>query len=250
MEIFGHRGASGYAPQNTMSAMRVALEQGTDGIELDVQLTKDNEVVVCHDWSIDNVSNGKGRVSDFTLNEIKKFDFGSYFSREFQGEKIPTLGEILDFLPKEMTLNIELKIKAENRGLLPEKVAELLMSHNRIENTIVSSFNHPCLKKIKNLIPKVKVAILYEGYLLNPGKYMVDLGMDIYSFHLNLDYINEKIIEDLHKHKKKVYIWTSNDTETTKKIFNMGADGVMTNFPIDMKNALSEYLGGEKRFKQ
>lgn len=241
MEIFAHRGASGYAPQNTMSAMRLAVEQGCDGIELDAQLTSDNEVVICHDWTIDKVSDGKGKVGDFTLNEIKQFDFGSYFSREFQGEKIPTLSEILEFLPREIILNIELKIKATNKEPLAEKVADLLVSHDRIKNTIVSSFNHLCLKKIKNLIPELKIALLYEGYLLNPWKYMDDSEMDIYSFHLNLNYINKEIVEDLHNHKKKVYVWTSNDIETTKELFDMGADGVMTNFPIDMKNILSQY---------
>ncbi|WP_372714019.1 glycerophosphodiester phosphodiesterase [Ilyobacter sp.] len=247
MKIFGHRGASGYAPQNTISAMKLAVEQGSDGIELDVQLTKDNEVVICHDWVIDRVSNGNGKVDDFTLDEIKKFDFGSYFSEEFKGEKIPTLAEILDLLPKDMILNIELKIKATNKGPLAERVADLLASHDRIENTIISSFNHPCLKKIKILLPEVKVAFLYEGYLLNPGKYMIDSEMDIYSFHLNLNYINKEIIEDLHSYKKMVYVWTSDDPETTKELFDMGADGVMTNFPMDMKNALSKYYVEKKK---
>lgn len=242
MIIFGHRGASGYAPQNTMAAFKIALEQGCQGIEVDAQLTKDGEVVICHDWAIDKVSDGKGKIEKYTLNEIKKIDFGSYFSEKFKGEKIPTLYEILDFLPRNIILNIELKIKAYDDSLLAEKVAEILIEKDRIENTIVSSFYHPCLKKIKLLIPEIKIALLYKGYLLNPIKYAADIGFDIYSFNLNVDYVNKDTIKNFHDNGKKVYVWTSNDTETTKKLLKMDVDGIITNFPVDMLNILTETL--------
>jgi glycerophosphoryl diester phosphodiesterase len=241
MKIFGHRGASGYAPQNTISSLRLALDQGSDGIELDVQLTKDNEVVVCHDWTIDKVSNGKGKISDFTLSEIKKNDFGSYFSKEFKEERIPTLSEVLEFLPKDIVLNIELKINDKNKDNLVEKVAKLLLRYERVENTIVSSFTHSSLKKIKMLIPEIKIALLYKKCLLNIEREIFDFGIDIYSIHINVECANENIIKELHKNKKIVYVWTSNDMETTKKLFDMGVDGVMTDFPIDMKKTLRKY---------
>jgi glycerophosphoryl diester phosphodiesterase len=239
MKIFGHRGASGYAPENTIASMKVALEQGCHGIELDAQLTKDNEVVICHDWVIDGVSDGSGEVGTFTLDEIRKFDFGSSFSEKFKGEKIPTLYEILDFLPRDIILNIELKIRTSDKSPLVEKVAEILMNTGRIENTIISSFNHPCLKKIKKLIPELRIALLYSGCLLNIVKYIAYTGLDIYSLHLDVNYIDEELVKELHHYDKKVYIWTSNDIEITKKLMEIGVDGVMTNFPIDMINIVS-----------
>ncbi|ADO82638.1 glycerophosphodiester phosphodiesterase [Ilyobacter polytropus] len=247
MKIFGHRGASGYAPQNTISSVRLALDQGSDGVEIDVQLTKDNEVVVCHDWIIDNVSDGKGKVSDFALVEIKKNDFGSYFLEDFKGEKIPTLSEVLEFFPKDIILNIELKIKGKSRDLVAEKVADLLLFHERIENTIVSSFNHSSLKKIKKLIPEIKIAFLYKRCISTINKDISDFGMDIYSIHINAKCANKEIIKEIHNHNKKVYVWNSNDIETTKKLYDMEADGIMTDFPIDMKNALWKYITNKSK---
>ncbi|MEG1836121.1 MAG: glycerophosphodiester phosphodiesterase family protein, partial [Oscillospiraceae bacterium] len=109
MEILAHRGASGTAPENSLSAFKKALKDGCDGFEFDIQQTKDGEIVVFHDWTLERTSNGKGNLKEFTLEELKKLDIGSWFSDEFKGEKIPTLEETLDFIPDDNFINIELK---------------------------------------------------------------------------------------------------------------------------------------------
>ena len=113
MLIFGHRGARGHAPENTMASFRTALEMGVDGIELDVQQTKDGKVVVCHDHALERISNGKGWLSEHTREELFQLDFGSWFAPQFAGEKIPTLREVLQWAaPTKLLVNIEIKNQA------------------------------------------------------------------------------------------------------------------------------------------
>ena len=95
MLIIAHRGASGYAPENTLASMELAIKLGCDAIELDIHLTKDQQIVVCHDFTVDRTTNGRGEIENLTLEDIKKLDAGSWFSDEFKGEKIPTLEEVI-----------------------------------------------------------------------------------------------------------------------------------------------------------
>ena len=108
-KILAHRGANKHAPQNTIPAFLKAIELGADGVENDVHLTKDGELVICHNYTIDETSDGKGNISDYTLEELKKFDFGSYFSPDFAGTKIPTLHEFLEIADPFSIINVEIK---------------------------------------------------------------------------------------------------------------------------------------------
>ncbi|MDK4490420.1 glycerophosphodiester phosphodiesterase, partial [Fusobacterium necrophorum] len=109
MKVFAHRGASGYAPENTLAAIKKAIEQGADGIEIDIQFTKDCKIVVFHDWKINRTSNGKGYVYDLNFEELRALEIGSWYGDEYRKEKIPTLEEILELIPENMMLNIEIK---------------------------------------------------------------------------------------------------------------------------------------------
>jgi glycerophosphoryl diester phosphodiesterase len=246
MKILAHRGASGDAPQNTIAAMKLAIEQHCDGIELDAQLTKDNEVVIYHDWDIKTHSNSEGEIGDFTLAELKQFDFGSYFSDEFIGEKIPTLDEILDIVPEDILLNIELKIKSYNDAPLAEKTAEILKRRNRYKNIIISAFNHHNLTKVNKILPQIEVAFLYGGTLIDSVSYMNSTNLNIVSFNLHHDYVSKEVIDELHAQNKEVYIWTVNSVKEAKLFQNMGADGIITNYPDLMKNELNYKLIDER----
>ena len=125
-EIFAHRGASGYAPENTLEAFRLAMEQGADGIELDVHLTKDGEVVVIHDETLDRTSDGQGKVRDYTLEELKKFSFHNHIEK-YKGVQIPTLKEVLDLVENSsMKVNIELKTGIYWYEGIEEKTMEIV----------------------------------------------------------------------------------------------------------------------------
>ena len=141
-KVFAHRGASGYAPENTLEAFALAGEQGAQGIELDVQLTKDGEVVVIHDETIDRVSTGKGAVRDYTLEELRRFSFHNH-KKEYEGVQIPTLREVLEQVkPGGMEVNIELKTGIYWYPGLEEKTVELVKAAGMENRVIYSSFNH------------------------------------------------------------------------------------------------------------
>ncbi|HHW48137.1 MAG TPA: glycerophosphodiester phosphodiesterase, partial [Clostridiaceae bacterium] len=160
--VIAHRGAPKHAPENTIAAFRKALELGAEGIELDVHLSADGHLVVIHDEKVDRTSDGKGLVKEKTLEELKALDFGSWFSKEFKGETIPTLDEVLELL-KSWTgiINIEIKGGSVFYPNIEEKVVRKIEKLKIEEKIIISSFNHYSLVEIKKLNPKIKTGILY-----------------------------------------------------------------------------------------
>ena len=148
MKVFAHRGASGYAPENTIVAIKKAIEMKADGIEIDIQLTKDGKIVVMHDWKVDRTTTGRGYVYELDYDYIKTLDAGQWFTKDFIGETVPTLEEVLDILPKDMMLNIEIKDTARHHTNIEEKMLEVLKKYpDKFENIIVSSFHHDKIKK-------------------------------------------------------------------------------------------------------
>jgi glycerophosphoryl diester phosphodiesterase len=231
MLIIGHRGACGCAPENTIASMKLAIEQQCDGIECDVQITKDEELIICHDFTVDRTTNGKGAIKDLTLQEIRELDAGSWYSDQFAGEKIPTLQEVLELLPKDLFLNLELKSQSMITGRLEEKVVELLEKNGRIENTVISSFDHQCINTVQQINSKIKTAILTSSYLLNPWDYIKHNDLFLYSFHPNKDYVSVEMIEELHNRGYKIYSYTVNEVEQAKEFKKIGVDGIFTNYP-------------------
>ena len=164
-KIFAHRGASAYAPENTMEAFALAVKQEADGIELDVQMTKDGQVVVIHDETIDRVSDGKGAVRDYTLEELRKFSFSNHMEN-YKEAAIPTLKEVLEFLkPTNLELNIELKTGIYWYPGLEEKTMELVKEAGMEDRVIYSSFNHYSVQKILELDSNAQCAYLYSCLL-------------------------------------------------------------------------------------
>lgn len=231
MIIIGHRGSSGLAPENTLASMELAIEQGCHGIETDLQLTEDGKVVVFHDWSVERTTNGTGYIKDLTLEELLTLDAGSWFSKKFKNEKILTLESLLDLIPKNLLLNLEIKSKAwDNRGI-EKMVVKTLEENNRLENTVISSFNHKCIERVQNLNPRIKLGLLYEAYLINPVEFLKISKLNMYSLHPNYNYIDKEFMEKVHKSDLKVYSWTVNDIESAERLRELRLDGIITNFP-------------------
>jgi glycerophosphoryl diester phosphodiesterase len=158
--IFAHRGASHSSPENTLAAFEKAIKFNADAVEFDVKLTKDQQVVIIHDNSLDRTTNGSGRVNNHTLSELKNLDAGSHFGSEYSGERIPTLDEVFSQLGNRIYLNVELTNYATPRDPLPQKVSEIVKNHKLQENILFSSFNFLTLYRIRRLLPEVPVAIL------------------------------------------------------------------------------------------
>ena len=176
-EIFAHRGASGYAPENTLEAFRLAMEQGADGMELDVHLTKDGEVVVIHDETLDRTSNGHGNVRDYTLEELKKFSFHNHMEK-YQGVQIPTLKEVLNLVKNScMKVNIELKTGIYWYEGIEEKTMDIVKTMGMEDRVIYSSFNHYSIQKVLEQNSDAETAYLFSDVPLNMEKYAKDTGV-------------------------------------------------------------------------
>lgn len=229
-EIFAHRGASGYAPENTLEAFRLAMEQGADGIELDVHLTKDGEVVVIHDETLDRTSNGHGNVRDYTLEELKKFSFHNHMEK-YQGVQIPTLKEVLNLVKNScMKVNIELKTGIYWYEGIEEKTMDIVKTMGMEDRVIYSSFNHYSIQKVLEQNSDAETAYLFSDVPLNMEKYAKDTGVKGLHpavYHLKM----ADFLETYMKSGLKVRVWTVNNKEDMKMFIDAGVDAIITNYP-------------------
>lgn len=229
--IIAHRGASAYAPENTLAAFSKAIEQGADGIELDVHLTKDGQVAVIHDGTVNRTSNEKGRIMDMTLAEAKEFDFGSWFSKEYKDEKIPSLNEVLELLKDwDGILNVELKSSAfELYKGMEKKVLDLLKFYSFLDQTIISSFNHYSLVDLKKIEPAAKVCPLYVAGLYEPWRYASMI--QAFAIHPAFHAVVPEIVQGCREHGIKVNTYTVNHPDHIKAMINANVDGIITDVP-------------------
>ena len=228
--IWGHRGASGHAPENTLPAFRMAADMGADGVELDVQATKDGVLVVCHDETVDRTSNGAGWVKDFTFEEIRKLDF-SGGNAAYEGLKIPSMEEVLDLLaPTGLTINIELKTGIVFYDRIEEMILQLVRNKNWEDRVIYSSFNHYSVRRIKELDPAAKTGLLYaDGPIDMPG-YGKRIGADaLHPALYNLQYPD--LLEDCRRYGLAVNVWTVNSAQELLLCRDLGVNAVITNYP-------------------
>ena len=229
-KVFAHRGASGYAPENTLEAFALAGEQGAQGIELDVQLTKDGEVVVIHDETIDRVSTGKGAVRDYTLEELRRFSFHNH-KKEYEGVQIPTLREVLEQVkPGGMEVNIELKTGIYWYPGLEEKTVELVKAAGMENRVIYSSFNHYSVQKILELDAEAETAYLYSDVLLNVENYAKNTGvcgLHPAVYHLKM----ADFLESYRRSGLQVRVWTVNDEADMRQFIEKDLEAVITNYP-------------------
>jgi len=244
--VMAHRGASAVAPENTMAAFRKAIELKADSIELDVHMTRDGHIVVAHDEQVNRTSNGKGWIKDMTLEELKELDFGSWFSQDFKGEKIPTLREVLEMLSGwNGILNLEIKKLIVLYEGIEKKVTDLLQEFGMVERTIISSFNHYSLVEVKKLVPRLKTGILYVSALYQPWEYAKSMGAD--AIHPFFGTVNPEIVEGCRKNGIMVNPYTVDKPDDIKKMIDAGVDSIITNVPDVVLDMISREVGGEHK---
>lgn len=237
---FAHRGFSGKYPENTMLAFEKAIEAGADGIELDVQLTKDGEIVIIHDETIDRTTNGKGEVVSYTYEELNKFDASYIYTGKMGFNKIPTLKEYFELVKdKNIITNIELKTGINEYIGIEEKVWDLIKEYNLIEKVIISSFNHYSILRMKKIAPELKYGLLSETWIINAGKYTKDLGIECY--HPHFVNMTEEIVKEIKSHGIEINTFTVNKEEQIYDMLNKGIDIIIGNFPDLTKKIISEY---------
>ncbi|MCY6370798.1 glycerophosphodiester phosphodiesterase [Clostridium ganghwense] len=234
-----HRGFSGVFPENTMIAFKKAIEVGCDGIETDVQLTKDDILVLCHDEKIDRTTEGIGLICEYTYKELCQLDAGIKKGQEFKGERIPRLDELLDYVKdKNILINLELKNSIIYYEYLEEKVLKEIYKYKLCDNVIISSFNHHSIKKCRELDKNVKVGVLCGSNLYHPERYAKSLEFEINAIHPSFNCLNAEVVQAAHTSNFKVNTYTVNQKKEFKRMCKIGVDGIITNYP----NKLKEFL--------
>lgn len=234
---FAHRGASGYSPENTMAAFVKALQLGANGIETDVQMTKDGQLVLIHDESVRRTTGAEGWVKDFTLDELKKLDAGSWYDEKFRGEAIPTLEELLVLAKQhDLYLNIELKNGFVQYPKLELRVAELVRHHDLVEQVLISSFNHYSLVHMKQLAPEIETAILYMEGLYEPWEYALRIGASaLHPYHYA---VRKEWVEQAKERGIRTHPFTVNEEQEMRALLAAGVGGIITDYPDRLGNLL------------
>jgi glycerophosphoryl diester phosphodiesterase len=239
----GHRGASAHAPENTMRAFHLAEQLGADGMEFDVQLTKDGVPVVIHDELLKRTTGENGYVFEKTLAEIKRLDAGSWFGREFAGERIPTLEEVIAEFGKRMYLNIELKNSYFDMPGLENKTISLIRRYGVERHVIVSSFHHGSMQRFHHLAPDIPTGVLYDCVIVGASDYAKGLGAS--AIHPLFATIKPEIVQDAHAKGLAVNVWTANEKEHMRLLVHAGVDSIITNYPERLREVLEEAGAGK-----
>ena len=240
--VYGHRGASGYAPENTLEAFDLAAKMGAAGVELDVHLSRDGELVVTHDERIDRVSNGTGFVMDHSLKELKALRFNKTHP-EYEHATLPTLREVFELLlPTGLCINVELKNSEILYPALEEKCIELAAQTGMTKRVLYSSFNHYSIRHIKQMAPKLPCGLLYNATLYRAWDYGKAMGVN--ALHpMYTELLMPEECARAHELGLEVNPWTVNEERDLRMVFAAGADRVITNYPDRALSILADMNG-------
>lgn len=233
VEIIAHRGAAGVAPENTMAAIRKAIEDGADWVEIDVQETKDGEIVVIHDSDFMKISNVATKVWEGTLDELRQIDIGSWFDPKFSDQRIPTLEEVLLEAKGKAKVLIELKYYGHDEQL-EQRVIDVVEKVGMAKSVALMALKLDGVKKARALRPDWEMGILLSQAIGDISK------MDVDFFAINMGMMKPSFVRRVHKIDKKVYIWTANDPISMTSMVSLGVDGLITDEPKMGQNVLTQ----------
>jgi glycerophosphoryl diester phosphodiesterase len=230
-----HRGASGYAPENTLAAFRRALAQGVTFIETDLQLTRDAHFVAIHDETVDRTTGSHGSIHGMTLAEVRRLDAGSWFASEFMGERVPTLEEVLEFARKnDVVFYLELKPNGFWGG--EHALISALRNSSEIARSVVISFDPSILAALRKIEPTVMTGLLYNGQGDNPFEKAVQIGAR--QLAVRGDLVTPNLLQEARKRDLQVVCWTVNSPAHMRLLATAGVDGIMTDYPDRLLEAL------------
>jgi len=233
-----HRGASGEYPESTRLALLKALEAGADMIELDCQMTRDGHVVIFHDESLKRTAGVAGAIKDKNLAQLKKLDIGRWRKKSFQGERILTLEEALEIVGGKADLCLEIKSYPGSLPGIEIKILFTLSHYERLDRTILSSFDYRCLGRVRELAPEATVGLIFgAGVQDDPFQAAQRLGAD--SIHVQKELASRHFFERAWQDGLDVYVWTVNDCSEIERFVSMGVQGLISDFP----NRLRKLLG-------
>jgi len=238
---YAHRGASGYRPENTMSAFTYAAQLGATGFETDVQMTADGELVLIHDESLLRTTGVNKLVKDVTLAELKTYDAGSWYSSQFAGEKIPTLDELMELAKAhQLMLNIEIKSGIVLYPDIERKVLNKIEEHGLKQQCIISNFNHYSLAQCNAIDPEVATGILYMEGLYRPWDYAKTLGAT--ALHAPKYAAQAELVAEAKSNGIIYNVWTVNEPREMEALLAAGVAGIITDYP----DRLHQLLAGKE----
>jgi len=230
--IFAHRGASAFAPENTLAAFRMAVEHGAPAVELDVKLSADGQVIVIHDQTVDRTTDGHGDVRKLPLAALRDLDAGGYFAPQFAGEKIPILNEVFETVGHQLLINIELTNYASTGDHLIERVAEQVKRHGMEERVLFSSFAPYNLLRMRRILPGTPSGLLaLEGWAGTLSRSFIGRWISPDIIHPYKNDVNLVFVARQKRTKRRIHVWTVNDISEMKRFFELGVDGIFTDDP-------------------
>ncbi len=237
--LLAHRGISGKAPENTLASFQLALDcDGIDMIELDVRLSKDEQVIVLHDRTLQRTTTGNGPADNYTLKEIKECDAGSWFHPSFAEESVPTLAEVLERVNKKRWVNIEIKASfffRKKGGQLERRVLDTIYSAGYQHHALVSSFNHDVLSTVRSMDKAIPVGVIYNfphDFLKSPSNLTRHVGASVFVCAKNE--LTASMLQDARRHDIAVYVYTLNSPREVERIKDMGVDGILSDNADDI----------------
>jgi len=241
-----HRGASSLAPENTTAAFDKALEIGADGLEFDVQMSKDQIPVIIHDHTLERTTTGHGPVKDLILTDLKSLDSGAWFAPQFSGLEILTLDEFFErYKYSTLLFDLELKNELNLYPGLEKTVLRSISEHNLENRIIISSFNQDSLLACSEINPDIRTGLIYRHEIEEPWHYALSLGC--YSVHPLFFYLQSpETLSAFKRHNLPLYPWTVNDPELMKVFITENIEAIITDYPQTLKAILDDYnLPGE-----
>jgi len=246
--VVAHRGISSKAPENTLASFeRAAGIPGIDMIELDVRLTRDEEVIVLHDRTLQRTSTGNGPARNYTLEEIRRLDAGSWFHPMFSDQRIPTLAEVFQNVGSRLWVDVEIKsdlLHRESQGLLEKKVLAVVQQYGMSDRVLFSSFDHRLLLNIKQLDSTARTGVLFDfvhDFGRSPSKLADRVGAKV--FKCATRELNRRMLEDAHAHGIAVYVYTLNSAQSTQRMLSYGVDGILSNNADDIVSVVNRHGG-------
>ncbi len=238
--VIAHRGGSRAAPENTLSAMKKAIEFGADYAECDVFQTKDGEIVLFHDEDIARTTGKKGMIWDYTLAELREMEVGSWFSENFRGEPIPTLREVIQLVKGRIKLNIEVKVSGNDPDIA-QKVVDIIRSENFAKECIVTSFEKPVIEKVKDIAPDLITGFIFDEE--HPPE-IFEGNWEIVCSKRNI--VDKEFVMKAKQNRKKLFVWTVNYPAEMKKFIDLGVDGIITDVPDLLKKIFVQKEGNNQ----
>ena len=235
--VIAHRGASGHAPENTFAAFQRAVELGATFIETDLHLTRDGRFVAIHDDRLDRTTNFSGAVRDFTLDDLRGADAGKWFDREFEGERIPTLEEILEFSRKH-DIVFYLELKGGAAWGMDHAFVRALQTAENVARTIVISFDPSVIAPLRRLDPSIMLGLLVKEVDADCIHAAINLGAR--QLCPKFTDVTPEMAEQAHRSELQIATWTVNHAEEMRKMISAGVDGIMTDFPDRLRAVIED----------